>query len=784
VAGAGRGHHPHRLPSPGAPGPWPVACADGRRGRPSASAPTDRHVPPARGTKARLKPSRSALAFLGHLAVVSLLFEAVLFRHQVFYFRDIGTYYYPNYVFLARSFAQGVWPLWNPTSDAGAPFLMANPADLLLVRLLGAEGALRFAPPLHVLLGMCGVTVLARRLAIGSMGAWAAGLFYGLSGYVLSTVNLFELHHAVSWAPWVIAAYLGYLGRPTARSAAALAAVAAIQLSTLSAEVVLQTALFALVLTSPIPRARTWVGLGLAGGLAALLTAPVSLGVRGLVEGTRRAAGFDPSVSFSWSVHPVALLDLVFPRWFGDPHSFGDVGYWGQPFFPDGYPYLVGLYLGPAVLLLAARAGKSRLWLLAALGVVLALGSFGPAAGLMTPLMRSLRSPVKFLFLSTLALCVLAGRGVERGRASIGWLASALAAGLALAGFGLLLARRLSPLLDPRAGYVAKAVWPESFAVAGVLLMCLAIAVRGGPRLASAAVVLAGLDLLIVNGRLNPSAEPSFYELRPAVRAMVQRAAAQGPYRWFSYGVADSPGLTFAPAMAAQKSDVWLYYLERQSLLPRTNVLDGVDAAFDEDRVGWAPPLAALSPSERIPARYPSYHERLRLAGVRWVLSYFPLPAGLLTLRDTVEMPELARPLLLYELNQPLPRAFWAPSPESNAATQRAGGSNGSVAYERLDPHTIRLRSSGLPGYVLVVEGYHRHWRVEGPEGPVAAVQANGRYCAFPTPGGDRTYTMRYEPPWRRPALGLAGLGAAVTLALLFRRGRSVASGSRCVCYT
>ena len=65
--------------------------------------------------------------------------------------------------------------------------------------------------------------------------------------------------------------------------------------------------------------------------------------------GTARAEGFSHLQSFAHSLSPVALLDTVFPRFFGDVHTFSDVGYWGQPFFPSGYPYLLSLYLGPGI---------------------------------------------------------------------------------------------------------------------------------------------------------------------------------------------------------------------------------------------------------------------------------------------------------------------------------------------------------------------------------------------------------------------------------------------------
>ena len=48
-----------------------------------------------------------------YVALSLLLFGSVLFAGHVLYFRDITYYYYPNYVFLERSFRAGVFPLWD-----------------------------------------------------------------------------------------------------------------------------------------------------------------------------------------------------------------------------------------------------------------------------------------------------------------------------------------------------------------------------------------------------------------------------------------------------------------------------------------------------------------------------------------------------------------------------------------------------------------------------------------------------------------------------------------------
>ena len=315
------------------------------------------------------------------------------------------------------------------------------------------------------------------------------------------------------------------------------------------------------------------------------------------------------------------------------------------------------------------------------------------------------------------------------------------------------------------------------------------------------APVLLAFDLLIVNGAINTAASGDFYELRPSVKTLVRSAEAEGRYRWFSYGVANARHLAWEPEILRRNTDVWLYYLDRQSLLPRAHVLDGLEGAFDIDRTGMAPLGSTLEVAETGPESFRVVHTRLRLANVRWVFSFDPLPDDLVTRRGEAIFPELAQPLALYELRDPLPRAFWvaraeveadperraarlldpafparevvllsAPPPGGAVPTPQAAGAAAAVHFEQIDPHHVRLRASGPPGFVVVLVGYHPDWKAVGPSGEVPLLRANGRYWALPTPGGDRELDVRFSPRGTSPGLALAGLAAAACLLLARRR--------------
>ena len=716
------------------------------------------------------------------LAAVVWVFAGPLFAGRVLYYRDVSVTYFPDLVFVAGALREGLWPLWHPGADGGAPFLMAYPVHLLLLLGAGARATLALSPALHVLLAMVGMGALARRLGAGPAGIVLSGAVFGLSGLMLGSV-LYPTFLAAAWAPLALTLFLALIEAPTPRKVAALALVLALQASTFGAAVVLQTGLAALVLLPARPGRRAVVAASGALALAGALAAPALLGTLRLLEGTARGHGFGPEVGLSYSASVPVLLEAVLPRFLGDPLSFSDVGFWGQPYFPGGAPFFLSLYLGPPVLFLAARAGRLpwRLWALVALGLLLSLGAHGPLAPALQVLLQPLRGPVKFFMLATLGLSLLAGRGLERSAAEgsrrglvlvPGLLVLALAAGarvapsLVASGWAVV----VPEAAHPRALDVIARQWPGELAVTGALTLGVGLALLGGRRWLTVAALLVVLDLLRVNGGLSPSAEGRFYDLLPQVQALVEETDAEGgPFRWFSYGVAHSPPLTWDPAVARQASAVWLFYLDRQSLLARTHVLDGLEGAFDLDRMGLAPKGSTLAPAQAHPGRYREIHPLLRAANVRWVLAFHPLPEDLVRRRGEAHLPGVREPLLLHELRQPLPRAFWVPDSGARDAVPPASPAGVDVRYRGRDPHTVEVAASTPPGFIVVLDGHHPDWTAEDRSGPIPLRQAFGRYRAFPTPGGEQVFTLRYRPSWPRQAFALAFLGL-VGLGILVRR--------------
>jgi hypothetical protein len=504
--------------------------------------------------------------------------------------------------------------------------------------------------------------------------------------------------------------------------------------------------------------------------------------------------------------------------------TFSELAYWGKPFFADGLPYFMSLYIGPGVLLLASLAGRSRdaraLWILTAVGLLLSLGANGPFAPIERLFLQRFRYPIKFFFLANLALCLLAGLGVdrcarERSPVSRRSFAPALillgAAGALLLWPELpsrLLGRFVPEILGPPARFVARNLWPAELLRAGALCLAAVFALRLPSRSGALAAAIVATDMMAANLVLNPAAQPDFFELNGPLRALVERAAAEGPFRWFALSLDATPGVRFSPLAVRSNSDVVAYRVARQSLLGRSSAIDGLESALEvEDS---SAPLGSTIPrGERRLERFPELFPQLRLANVRWVLSFGALPEDLVRLVSPVNLPELADPLRFYEVRNPVERAFYTPRCEvipAPAELQRrlgrgdfdprqavlleapqAGSSclqepapgPSSVSFEQPDPHTVRLRVRSPPGYVVVLEGFHRDWEAEGPAGPVPILRGYGRYWALPTAGGEQTLEIRFRPRWPTPALALSALGLVVVGLVLSRRAAPTVLGGQ-----
>ncbi len=380
---------------------------------------------------------RGALPLLLIALVLALLFADVLVGDRTLYFRDIYNNHLPLKALQAGQILAGELPLWNPGLSGGQP-LLANlniftfhPSTLLFLA-LDPVSAVNWTVFLQLLLAGWSSFLLARRLGWGEAGALFTALAFTLSGYMLSLGNLLNMLNSAAWLPLTAWFFLGWRRTRSPLAGAGCLLSLAVQLLGGDPGMVLATVLLLALLIfrrseSAVPRRPRWRELASVAGLsvaAAGLCGLQLLPFRELLQQTVRGWGFTYRGATFWSTHPLRLAELHLPAFFGDVNSTVAGALWGHRLFDDGFPLILSVYAGQAVLLFAAaallRLRRDRdvvlfgLFLVA--GLVLSLGGHTPLYRLVyaLPVAGGMRFPSRFLIMVTLALALLAGKAFGR----------------------------------------------------------------------------------------------------------------------------------------------------------------------------------------------------------------------------------------------------------------------------------------------------------------------------------------------------------------------------------
>jgi hypothetical protein len=529
-------------------------------------------------------------------ACVVALFWRVCFTHAMFFYRDVFNYTYPTARLMHELCRQGHLPYWNPYVNYGQE-LLANPNFLffypstLAIVLLPVDFAYTMHYVLHFILGAIGVYWLGRRWRQSRGGALAAALFFVFSGPVLSLGSFYNHVACAAWIPWALLLADVAVESRSSRPWLLLSCVYALQFLagepfTLLATVSLSAA-YGLhwLVQSPTPRRsacsrlllRFLVAGCLALGLSAILLLPSSQLLRNSVRG---AHGMSFGETTFWSFHPLSLLEIVLPNFYGS--SLENPTAWTEAVGTPNTPYFPSVFLGFAPLFLGLVGwawGRDRRHNFVAaaciLFLLLSMGRFTPLftmAYWSLPLLRLVRFPVKLLVFFVLLVALLAGWGVDALRAPrqeatrlrlrvlvpcgcilataiVVWVAAWLAPGSILAAAAKVFVQARSLFPDPSRPLTSNEVAAASKyflemlrlqlpGLAGFSLAAIAWLVAMGrgsawTRLGVPAVVGAGiLELVLTNYSVNPTVPKSFYTYRPPVLDRVEHGS--GPYR-FAY---------------------------------------------------------------------------------------------------------------------------------------------------------------------------------------------------------------------------------------------------------
>jgi len=513
---------------------------------------------------------------VGLYALLTLVFFHEPLTTKTFFFRDVYQFFYPKRLLLADALRAGTFPLWDPFTNGGQPFLATpnngafHPSNLLYA-VMPTIVAFNFILVFHIFLCAVAAYWLARVVGLSRVAAFVVGIAYAFAGVTLSGGNLCAWLLAFPWIPLTIGLAHRALRDGRRMLPAAIAASMPLYAGMADLTALLFVLLFAWIATvrvrASLRRRLIVAAFVLIGaiGLTLLVTLPatsvISQSPRGVVKRT-----FE---SFTvWSVHPRRLPELIVPQFFGPTDTINN--YWGAPWESEGFPLVLSIYFGVPLLLLAifgamrcrddVEVPRVALILCAFVPILLALGQYLPGFRFIyeyVPLVTLFRYPVKVLTIALLPIALLAGCGVERVTAKSG----AIGALIALA---LLAAIALTTPSHP--------TLPMSFAHA-FIATAVFIAVMFVPRRDLALAALVTLDLFVAGYRVNAYAPRSLYD-EPPLAAAVREVA--GPMRFYS---APKPTIVRAPS-----NDIrWLAHSQIATLNDYNAATFGIPVVFHTD---------------------------------------------------------------------------------------------------------------------------------------------------------------------------------------------------------
>jgi hypothetical protein len=498
----------------------------------------------------------SRLVVLAAIALTTVPLAGMYSLSRIFYVRDLTMAFRPRFHFLRDSVAAGVLPLWDPYPAHGQPaindalYQLFHVPSLLIRLLLPDVPAFNLWVALPVPVAAAGMYLFLRRHVSRPAAAFGAFVF-GVSGPVISSPNFPNMSWSIATVPFVLWALDRLIARRSWSATTLLAAVVALQ--ALAGEPVSLCATMAIAFCYamlPAARARDWrvaglvvIALGAGTLLAAVQYVPLGYATRLSARGT------DVDTSF-WTFHPLALIELLVPHFFGDyfQSNLGQLQ-WMIALNSGRDPFYYTMYLGVPIVLLAACAMQlarpgARFWaLVAVLAALASLGAhtpFYPLVQAVVPVVKTFRFPVKYLVFAALAASILAAMGLQAllddalPRRVVGRVA--IAAGVAAAAVYVAVAWVLLAPALPVRGFFHLGVWaglpsPIQGAefllyrarplltslllklICATFLLWVAASARRERRLALAVLcAFVVVDLLASNDGVNPTIDPSIVD--------------------------------------------------------------------------------------------------------------------------------------------------------------------------------------------------------------------------------------------------------------------------------
>ncbi|MBW1855460.1 MAG: YfhO family protein, partial [Deltaproteobacteria bacterium] len=351
----------------------------------------------------------------------------VIFSDQTYASRDIYNFFNPRRFFAAETIRSGTIPLWNPYLASGVPFLANLQGAVfyplsIIYYILPFQLGFKCFIVLHYYLAGLFMFLLMRRWRYDTYSSCISALVFMFGGYMISILDNVAFLTSAVWLPLIVLLFdrslsakkLGYL----------IITGVVIGLQILGGDAsfyIFSTFIFMVAYLlyylitvkslSMKERGKIMMFLPLAWVIGICLAAIQLIPFMEFVSYSTRMEGFSYENITKWSFHPLELIQLLVPYFYGSTVPM--CRWFGQFWLDTFYIGIVPLLLVIFSLCCLRKKFNYFLLIIIFFSLFMAFGKNNPlySWSQYVPVINMLHYPVKYLFLAGFSLALLSGIG-------------------------------------------------------------------------------------------------------------------------------------------------------------------------------------------------------------------------------------------------------------------------------------------------------------------------------------------------------------------------------------